>query len=308
MSAPVLFDRRLVATRLAAAPRRQPPTGPVDFIRARALDDLADRLAAVTRHFATGAALADPTGAIAATLRRSGRCDDIVALSPILVPPPAMPDAATARAVADEERLPLAAAGLDLAASVLTLQTVNDLPGALIQARRALRPDGLYLAALIGGDTLTELRQVLLEAELEEMGGASPRVAPFVDVRTLGSLMQRAGFNLIVTDADRFTVRYASFPALVADLRAMAATNPLAERRPLPRRVVARAAQLYADRFADADGKLRVTVEIVSASGWAPHADQPKPARRGSATMHLGDALKQIAADAKTPPDGSDGE
>lgn len=302
MSAPVLFDRRLVATRLAAAPRRQPPTGPADFILGRALDDLADRLAAVTRHFATGAALADPTGAVAATLAASGRCETVLALSPVQTP------AATAPyAVADEERLPLAAAGLDLAASILSLQTVNDLPGALIQARRALKPDGLYLAALIGGDTLTELRQVLLEAELEEMGGASPRVAPFVDVRTLGSLMQRAGFNLIVTDADRFTVRYASFPALVADLRAMAATNPLAERRRLPRRVVARAAQLYADRFADADSKLRVTVEIVSASGWAPHADQPKPARRGSATMHLGDALKQIAADAETPPDGSDG-
>lgn len=295
MSAPVLFDRRLVATRLAAARHRQPAAGPADFLIARARDDLADRLAALTRRFDVGVALADPTGALAETLKASGRVAEIVTLSPLAE--------TGANVVADEDRLPLAPESIDLAASLLTLQVVDDLPGALIQVRRALRPDGLFLAALIGGDTLTELRQVLLEAEAEETGGATARVAPFVDVRGLGGLMQRAGFNLIVTDADRFTVRYRSFPALVADLRAWGATNPLAERRPLSRRIIARAAALYAARFADADGRLRATFEIVSASGWAPHADQPKPARRGSATMHLGDALQRIADDAKKPPE-----
>jgi SAM-dependent methyltransferase len=204
--------------------------------------------------------------------------------------------------------LPFAPASLDIAVSSLSLQAVDDLPGALVQIRRALRPDGLFLATLIGGDTLTELRQSLLAAEAELAGGAAARVAPFVDVRTLGGLMQRAGFALIVTDADRVTVRYASFAALVADLRALGATNPLAgARRPLGRAVVARAAALYAERFADPDGRLRVTVDLLSASGWAPAAGQPRPARPGSATVSLADALKAVAA-ARTDAEGTDGE
>jgi SAM-dependent methyltransferase len=294
MSAPVLFDRRLAAIRLAVARHRQPASGPADFLLARALDDLDDRLAALTRRFAVGAALGDVTGLIKSRLKESGRIDRVVALSPV--------PGRSVDVVGDDERLPFAAASLDFTTSLLTLQAVNDLPGAFVQVRRALRPDGLYLAALAGGDTLTELRQVLLEAEVEETGGAAPRVAPFVDVRTLGSLMQRAGFALIVTDSDRFTVRYPSFTALIADLRALGWGNPLVERRPLSRRVVARAAALYGERFADADGRLRATFEIVSASGWAPDASQPKPARPGSATVNLGDALKAIAAESKQPP------
>jgi SAM-dependent methyltransferase len=292
MSAPLLFDRPLLLARLRQAPRRPPATGPADFLVNRALDDLDERLSTLTRRFPRGAALADPTGRLAERLAASGRLDRVVALSPLPRP--------GADIVADEERLPLAPASLDFAASILTLQAVNDLPGALVQARRALRPDGLFLAALAGGDTLTELRQVLLEAEAEETGGAAPRVAPFVDVRTLGQLLQRAGFALVVTDADRFTVRYASLAVLVADLRAMAATNPLVGRRPLARRVALRAARLYAERFADADGRLRATFEIVSASGWAPDPGQPKPARPGSATVPLAEALRRIA-DARKP-------
>lgn len=294
MSAPVLFDRRLAATRLAAAPHRQPASGPADFLFVRALDDLDDRLAALTRRFAVGAALGDTTGLIASRLRDSGRFGHVVALSPL--------SSSKADVVGDDERLPFAPASLDFATSLLMLQAINDLPGAFVQVRRALRPDGLYLAALAGGDTLTELRQVLLEAEVEETGGAAPRVAPFVDVRTLGSLMQRAGFALIVTDSDRFTLRYPSFAALIADLRALGWGNPLMDRRPLSRRVVARAAALYGERFANADGRLSATFEIVSASGWAPDASQPKPAKPGSATVNLGDALKAIAAQTKKPP------
>jgi hypothetical protein len=171
---------------------------------------------------------------------------------------------------------------------------VNDLPGALVQMRRALKPDGLLIAALIGGETLTELRQSLTIAESELLGGASPRVAPFVDVRALGGLAQRAGLALPVVDLDRAIVRYADMFALVADLRAMGATNALDERSrtPLRREVLARAAALYAERFADPDGRLRATFDIVWLAGWVPDESQPKPLKPGSATMRLADALK----------------
>ena len=177
--------------------------------------------------------------------------------------------------------------------SALTLQFVNDLPGTLIQIRRALRPDGLFLAAMLGGDTLTELRQAFAQAEAEIEGGISPRVAPFVDIRDAGALLQRAGFALPVTDVDRLTVRYRSAFALMHDLRRMGATNPLIERRraPLRRATLMRMAQVYAERFADPDGRLRATFEIVFLSGWAPHASQQQPLRPGSAQARLADAL-----------------
>ena len=183
---------------------------------------------------------------------------------------------------------------LDLAVSLLALQTVNDLPGALVQMRRALKPDGLLIAAMIGGDTLTELRQSLTIAESEVLGGASPRVAPFVDVRALGGLAQRAGLALPVVDLDRAIVRYADMSALLADLRAMGSANALdaRSRKPLPRAALARAAVAYAERFADPDGRLRATFDIVWLSGWAPHESQPKPLQPGSATTRLADALK----------------
>ena len=192
------------------------------------------------------------------------------------------------------ERLPLATESADLVVSLLALHHVNDLPGAMIQIRRALRPDGLFVAALAGGDTLTELRQSLTIAESEITGGVSPRVAPFADARALGGLLQRAGFALPVVDVDTLIVRYGDLLALMRDLRAFGAANALVERsrKPLRRAVLARAAEIYAEHFADADGRLRATFETIWLTGWAPHESQPKPLRPGSATARLADALK----------------
>ncbi len=194
---------------------------------------------------------------------------------------------------ADEEALPFADSSLDLVVSALALQFVNDLPGTLVQIRRALKPDGLFLAALLGGDTLTELRQAFAAAEAEIEDGVSPRVAPFADLRDMGGLLQRAGFALPVTDADRLTVRYASPLALMHDLRRMGAANALVARRrvPLKRKTLARMMEIYAERFADTDGRIRATFEIVWLSGWAPHASQQQPLRPGSARTRLADAL-----------------
>ncbi len=196
--------------------------------------------------------------------------------------------------VGDMERLPLDEGRFDLAVSLLAMQTVNDLPGALAQIRRALKPDGLLMAALLGGDSLTELRQSFTIAESEILGGAAPRVAPFVEVRALGALAQRAGFALPVVDLDRVTVRYSDIFGLIRDLRAFGGTNALKARslKPLRRDVLFRAAAVYAERFADRDGRLRATFDVLWLNAWAPHESQPKPLQPGSATMRLADALK----------------
>src|SRR5205085_7425697 len=177
------------------------------------------------------------------------------------------------------EKLPFAPESLDLVVSALALQFVNDLPGVLAQIRRALRPDGLLLAAMLGGDTLTELRQSFAAAEAEMEGGLSPRVAPFADLREVGALLQRAGFALPVTDVDRVVVRYDHAFALMRDLRRMGATNVLVERRRTPTRraTLLRMAQIYAERFSDPDGRIRATFDIVWLSGWAPHESQQQP-------------------------------
>jgi len=199
--------------------------------------------------------------------------------------------------------LPFGDATIDLVVSALALQFANDLPGVLVQIRRALKPDGLFLAALLGGETLTELRQSFAEAESDIEGGVSPHVAPFADLRDLGALLQRAGFALPVTDADRVTVRYDTVFALMHDLRRMGATNALLARRrtPLRRATLLRMAEIYARRFADADGRVRATFEIVWLSGWAPHPDQQQPLRPGSAKTRLADALgaREISAGEK---------
>ena len=202
-------------------------------------------------------------------------------------------DFGDSRAVADLEALPFAAGSLDLVVSAFALQTVDDLPGALIQIRRALKPDGLFLAALLGGDTLAELRESFGVAESELTGGVSPRVAPFADLRDMGTLLQRAGFALPVTDVDRVVVRYSSPLALMADLRRMGAANPLVERRrvPLRRDVLARVLEVYAERYSDPDGKVRASFDIVWLSGWVPHESQQKPLKPGSAAQRLADAL-----------------
>jgi len=177
--------------------------------------------------------------------------------------------------------------------SALTLQFVNDLPGTLVQIRRALKPDGLLLAALIGGDSLTELRAAFAAAEIEVEGGVSPRVVPFADIRELGGLLQRAGFALPVVDSERVSVRYDSVLALMRDLRRMGATNILHERvrTPLKRSTLERVTAIYADRFSDADGRVRATFEIIWLSGWVPHESQQKPLKPGSAAQRLADAL-----------------
>jgi SAM-dependent methyltransferase len=196
--------------------------------------------------------------------------------------------------IVDEEALPFAPASFDLVVSGMSLQWVNDLPGVFAQVRRILAPDGLFLACLPGGASLVELRIALAQAEEEITGGASPRVSPFVDVRDMGGLLQRAGFALPVADVDSFALRYDSVLGLMRDLRAMGAANVLVKRasRPLRRDVLARAAAIYAERFSDPDGRVRASFEIVWISGWAPHESQQQPAKPGSATMRLEDAMK----------------
>ena len=193
----------------------------------------------------------------------------------------------------DEERLPFADESLDLVVSTLALHWVNDLPGAMIQIRRALKPDGLFLGALFGGETLTELRQSLTQAESELSNGAGLRIAPFADALDGAGLLQRAGFALPVADVDRVVVRYANPLRLIDDLRAMGETNALVDRarQPLSRPVLARTLEIYAERFADPDGRVRATYDIITLTGWAPHPDQQKPLKPGSAKMRLADAL-----------------
>jgi SAM-dependent methyltransferase len=293
MSAPRLFDRRL----LRARRRRAVALGATTFLIDRVADDLADRLAAVRRSFPVAIDLGTPTAAVRRALAASTAIGTMIAVD-------AAADHQSKQAgltiAADEETLPFADGSLDLVVSGLAFQFVNDLPGTLSQVRRALKPDGLLLAAFIGGDTLTELRQSFAAAEAEIEGGASPHVAPFADLRDIGALLQRAGFALPVTDVDRVVVRYASPFGLMHDLRRMGATNALTERRrlPLKRATLMRMAELYAGRFADADGRIRATFEIVWLSGWAPHASQQKPLAPGSATRRLADALgtREISA------------
>ena len=286
----LLFDRAALAARLARALRAAPNNPSADFLLRRAAEELVDRLSLVRREFAVAADVGSPAPHAAQALAaRSG-----ATLTLRLAPSPlAVGRGAYASAVGDVERLPLAAESCDLVVSLLALHHVNDLPGALIQIRRALKPDGLFLGALAGGDTLTELRQSLTIAESDALGGAAPRVAPFADVRALGSLMQRAGFALPVVDCDTVVARYDDLFALMRDLRAFGATNALTlrSRKPLRRDVLMRAACVYAERFADADGRLRATFDAIWLTGWAPHESQPKPLRPGSAAIRLADAL-----------------
>ena len=283
---PLIFDRHL----LRARRRRAAASGAETFLLDRVAADLAERLTAVLRRFDCVLDLGTPTDVLRRALAGVPSVGTVVAAD--AQGPHAHADARRF-VVADEEALPFAAATFDLVVSALSLQFVNDLPGVLVQVRRLLKPDGLLLAALGGGDTLTELRQSFAAAESEIEGGVSPRVAPFADVRALGGLLQRAGFALPVTDVDRITVRYDHAFALMHDLRRMGATNALIDRRrvPLRRATLLRMAEIYAERFADPDGRLRATFEIVWLLGWAPHPGQQQPLRPGSAQARLADAL-----------------
>ena len=282
MSGPVVFDRILLRRRR----RRARALGPETFLIDRVAADLAERLGAVLRQFDVAVDLGTPTEAVREALAGNASIGTLIAAQ-------SRSRQAALAVAADEEALPFRDGSLDLVVSALALQFVNDLPGALIQIRRALKPDGLLLAAMLGGDTLTELRQAFAAAEAEIEGGVSPHVAPFTDVREMGALLQRAGFALPVTDVERLTVRYSSPFILMGELRRMGATNVLTERRrtPLRRATLERMAQIYAQRFADPDGKVRVTFEIIWLSGWAPHESQQKPLRPGSAQTRLADAL-----------------
>jgi SAM-dependent methyltransferase len=281
---PIIFDRALLRRRRA----RAAALGAATFLLDRVAADMAERLQTVLRRFALAVDLATPGDAVRNALTRLDSIGRIVAAD-------VMPDAARGEIVvaADMQALPFGDASLDLVVSALALQFVNDLPGVLVQVRRALKPDGLFLAALIGGETLTELRQSFTQAESETEGGVSPRVAPFADLRDLGALLQRTGFALPVTDVDRLTVRYDSAFGLMQDLRRMGATNALVARRrtPLKRATLLRMAEIYAQRFADPDGRVRATFDIVWLSGWAPHPDQQQPLKPGSAKARLADAL-----------------
>ncbi len=290
----LVFDPDLVTRRRLRA-QRQPVAG-ADFLIGRVSEDLGERLAAVQRRFGLAADLysASPLPALAVT--GTGKADRIVRVEA---------DAALLAGadglVAPPETLPFGPGSLDLAVSVFAMQEMNDLPGVLAQARRALRPDGLLLAALAGQGTLAELRESLLAAETELSGGVAPRVAPFADLRDMGGLLQRAGFALPVVDVEPVTVRYDTMFDLIRDLRGMGWTSALADRsrRPATRALFARAAQVYAERFSDPDGRIRATFAIVWLSGWVPHGSQQAPARRGSATVSLAEALKKAGGDGR---------
>jgi SAM-dependent methyltransferase len=296
-----IFDRALLVRRrnrvASSAPEHQ-------FLLERVADDLMERLAATRRSFRVALDLGAHHGLIAHRLRGMPGVEMVVAAeqaSGLLgqCGPPCVQ--------ADEEALPFRDQSLDLVVSGLSLQLVNDLPGALVQVRRALKPDGLLLAALLGGNTLVELRTALLAAEEELEGGASPRVAPFADVRDLGALLQRAGFALPVVDSDTVTVTYADPLALMCELKAMGAGNALVarKRRPMRRATLTRAVAIYRDRFGLPGGRVPATFEIVTLTGWAPHESQQKPLQPGSARARLADALgtrEQSAGDAAAPP------
>jgi SAM-dependent methyltransferase len=282
----LVFDRRLLRDRHRRAAR----LGAATFLIDRVAEELVDRLSAVLRRFDLALDLATPTDAVTRALTAQDAVGSVIAADAL---PDELRQRSGLRVAADAEALPFRDASLDLVVSALALQFVNDLPGTLLQIRRALKPDGLFLAALVGGESLTELRQAFAAAEVETEGGVSPRVAPFADVRSLGALLQRAGLALPVADVDRIVVRYASPYALMEDLRRMGATNPMIERRrrPLRRATLRRMAEIYAERFADPDGRVRATFEIVWLSGWAPHESQQQPLRPGSAAHRLADAL-----------------
>jgi len=291
-----IFDRgTLVRRRDRAADRIDAH----DFLLQRAADDICERLLSVRRTFPLALNLGAHSGVLSRRLRQLPGMDCVIDadLSMRLLARCSGPCV-----VADEEALPFRDGALDLVVSGLSLHHVNDLPGALVQIRRALKPDGLFLGALLGGRTLNELREVFLEAEMETAGGASPRVAPFADVRDLGALFQRAEFALPVADSDLITVAYPNAVELMRDIKAMGASNVLTQRRRsfLRRETLARAASLYAQRFSRADGRITATFEIVTLTGWAPHESQQKPLRPGSARARLADALgveEQTAGD-----------
>jgi SAM-dependent methyltransferase len=277
-----LFDRRAWRLHRDRAARGRS----VDFLFTETVDRLLDRLELIDRLFATALDLGSRTGELTQALVARPGIEQVVMAEPSLA---FLARTTGLRVCADPEYVPLHDGSFDLVASVLALHWTADLPGVLVQLRRALKPDGLLLAAMLGGQTLVELRTALFEAELAEEGGVSPRVSPTTELADAAGLLQRAGFAMPVADAETITVTYPNLLALMRDLRGMGETNALTGRRRsfLRRSTLIRAAAIYAERFADADGRIRATFEILFLTGWAPHPSQPQPLRRGSATHRL---------------------
>ena len=285
-----IFDRALLVRRRNRAAAE---AGNHEFLLARVADDLIERLAAVQRRFPVALDLGAHHGLLGRRLRQVQGVEMVVEAEAAWR---LLEQCDGPRVQAGEEALPFRDQSLDLVVSALSLHLVNDLPGALVQIRRALKPDGLFLAALLGGNTLVELRNALLSAEEELEGGASPRVAPLADVQDLGALLQRARFALPVVDADTVTVTYADPLALMRELRAMGAANALRARRkmPLRRATLLRALALYQERFGLPNGRVPATFEIITLTAWAPHESQQQPLQPGSAKMRLADALGTV--------------
>jgi len=280
MSDPQLgpFEPRLVRQRKR---RARASFRDAAFLHTRVAADLADRLEVVPRPFPRVLALGGGglfSDEVRARPELSARIGSILETDLDFI---------------DPEHLPFAPSSFDLIVSPLALHWINDLPGVLIQLRLALKPDGLLLASLFGGETLHELRLSLIEAESELTGGAGPRVSPFADLQDIAGLLQRAGFALPAADRDVVTVRYGEPMKLLADLRAMGETSALRERNPrgLSRRILARAFEIYRERYSDEDNRVRATFEILTATGWSPHESQPKPLKPGSAKLRLAHAL-----------------
>jgi NADH dehydrogenase [ubiquinone] 1 alpha subcomplex assembly factor 5 len=276
-----------------------------DFLFAEVADRLADRLDDIRRRFTVALDLGCHDGVLGRTLAGRGGIETLIQsdLSPAMA---ALAATAASALAADEEFLPFAGEAFDLVLSCLSLHWVNDLPGALVQARRCLKPDGLFLAAMLGGDTLHELRTVLAEAEAAVDGGLSPRVAPVADVRDMGDLLARAGFALPVADTDTITVSYPDAFALMRDLRAMGESNAVAEQRKgfTSRALIMEAAARYQAQFGDADGRVPATFQVIYLTAWAPDVSQQQPLRPGSATGRLADALgtEEVPAGDKAQP------
>ncbi|MEM7224170.1 MAG: methyltransferase domain-containing protein [Pseudomonadota bacterium] len=297
----IVFDRALVRARRT---RAVASLGQADFLFREAAERLVERLEDITRVFPMALDIGCHDGAVGRALGGRGGVETLVQCDFS----PAMAAAAGGLALAaDEESQPFAPGAFDLVLSALSLHWVNDLPGALLQLSRALKPDGLLLASMLGGETLIELRQALIAAESELEGGAGPRVSPFADVRDLGGLLQRAGFALPVVDADTLTVSYPDPFALMADLRAMGETSALLERRRRPSRrtTFLRAAELYQDHHGGPDGRVPATFQILTMTAWAPHASQQQPLRPGSAKARLAQALggEEVSAGEKAGRD-----
>lgn len=298
----MVFDRALLRRRRS---RARTGYGDFGFLEEEVADRLADRLLDVRRSFTLALELGAKSGALGRRVREGGRVETLIQsdFSPAWAADRAQEGLSLAL---DEEALPIAEASLDAVVSNLALHWVNDLPGALAQMRRALKPDGLFLASILGGDTLIEFRDALASAEIEIYGGLSPRISPFADVRDCGGLMQRAGFALPVVDSETLTVTYETTFHLMRDLRGMGDSNVVLERsrKPAGRQLFARAAEIYADRYGMPDGRIPARFQILTLTGWAPASTQQQPLRPGSATSRLSDALKTSEISAGEKPGG----